>query len=208
MMNNKKRNEGLKSGLTGSLKDMTRGLGELGNLYIEKTRLQLVQKLSVLLSAVAFVGVVVVLATLFVVFITIGIGHLLATSVAPHLAYLIVSCFYLVVLVVAICLRKRWFTNPVTRFVSRLLCDDSKINEDELGETENDVYNESQNDGDVESDHESENEESERDASDTKKKSLTTIARQIADLIEEENKKYNAEENLSEDTETEGGEES
>ena len=205
MMNNKKRNEGLKSGLTGSLKDMTRGLGELGNLYIEKTRLQLVQKLSVLLSAVAFVGVVVVLATLFVVFITIGIGHLLATSVAPHLAYLIVSCFYLVVLVVAICLRKRWFTNPVTRFVSRLLCDDSKMNEDELGETENNVYNESQNDGDDESDHE----ESERDdASDTKKKSLTTIARQIADLIEEENKKYNAEENLSEDTETEGGEES
>lgn len=84
------------------------------------------EKLSILLSTVAFASVIMAIALVLIVFITIGVGHLLATSIAPHMAYLIVAGFYLLLLIVAVLLRKRLFINPIARFMSRLLVEPPK----------------------------------------------------------------------------------
>lgn len=58
------------------------------------------------------------------VFVSIGIGHLLATSIAPHLAYLIVAAFYLILFVTVIAMRRKLFVDPIARFMSRLLVEE------------------------------------------------------------------------------------
>lgn len=93
----------------------------LGVLYIEKARLKTTEKLTILLSTVAFSAILAAIAIVFLVFVSIGVGHLLATSIAPHLAYLLVAGVYLILLIVVACMRRRLFINPIARFMSRLL---------------------------------------------------------------------------------------
>ena len=107
--------------LSDNLSAITGGIKRLGSLYIDKARLKTSEKLTILLSTVAFTAVVVALFLILLVFVSIGIGHLLATSIAPHLAYLYVAGFYLLLLVLMVILRKPVFINPISRFISRLL---------------------------------------------------------------------------------------
>lgn len=117
-----------------SLGSLAGGLKKLGSLYIEKARLKTTEKVAILLSSIAFSAIVVAIGLVFLVFVSIGIGHLLATTIAPHLAYLIVAGFYLVILVLAVLLRRRLFVDPITRFMSRLLVDEPEY---ELVRTDN-----------------------------------------------------------------------
>jgi hypothetical protein len=57
------------------------------------------------------------------VFISVGVGHLLATTIAPQLAYLIVALFYVVLLLVVCLMRRALFVDPIARFISKLLLD-------------------------------------------------------------------------------------
>ena len=93
----------------------------LVQLYLESAKLKTTEKITVLLSSIAFIGVIIALGLVCLVFISIGIGHILATTIAPHLAYLIVAAFYLVLFALTIALKRQIFIDPISRFMSRLL---------------------------------------------------------------------------------------
>lgn len=107
-----------------SLSDIANSVKKLAGLYLEKGRLKVTERLTILLSTVAFAALIIALALILLIFISIGVGHLLATSIAPHFAYLIVAGFYLLLLIIALALRRQIFVNPIARFMSRLLLDD------------------------------------------------------------------------------------
>ena len=110
--------------ISDSFSGIFRRIKRLGTLYIEKARLKTTEKVTILLSSIAFTAVVTVVGFIFLIFVSVGIGHLLASSIAPHLAYLIIAAFYLVLLVAVFALRRVLFINPISRFVSRLMVDE------------------------------------------------------------------------------------
>lgn len=101
-----------------------RGVKRLASLYVEKIKLKTTEKTTILLSSIAFIMVLTVVGFIFLIFVSIGVGHLLAVSIAPHLAYLIIAAFYLVLFIVVWFLRRPLFINPISRFVSRLIVDE------------------------------------------------------------------------------------
>lgn len=117
-----------KSGRTATTASLIYGsigsLKRLGLLYFEALRLKTTDKLTVLLSSIAYVGVMLALGLVCLVFISIGIGHLLATTVAPHLAYLFIAAFYLLLFALAFVFKRHIFVNPISRFMSRLLVEE------------------------------------------------------------------------------------
>ena len=98
-----------------------RTVRRLGELYMESLRLTTTEKVTVLLSSIASYPVAMAFGLVCLVFISIGLGHLLAATLAPHLAYLIIAAFYLLLFFLVIMLRRRIFTDPISRFMSRLL---------------------------------------------------------------------------------------
>ena len=90
-------------------------------LYVENVRLKATEKVTILLAAIAFYGVIMAMGLVCLVFVSIGIGHLLATTLAPHMAYLIVAAFYFILFVICIAMRRRLFIDPIAHFMSRLL---------------------------------------------------------------------------------------
>ncbi|MCH5219049.1 MAG: phage holin family protein [Muribaculaceae bacterium] len=122
-----------------TIRDSINGISDdarrLAMLYIDKAKLVTTEKLSLTLSSIAFSAVAIAVGIVFLVFVSIGIGHLLASSIAPHLAYLIVAGFYLVLFIAVFCLRKRLFINPVTRFMSRMILNEpDSVDDDQLDE--------------------------------------------------------------------------
>ena len=104
-----------------ALGDIVNDVKKLGSLYITKARLASAEKMTILLSSIAFASVLIAVGLILMVFISIGIGHLLASTVEPHMAYLTVAAFYLVLMIVLIFLRRKLFIDPIARFMSRLL---------------------------------------------------------------------------------------
>lgn len=101
----------------------------LVSLHIDYARLTATEKLTIILSTIAIYSLVVIFSTLALVFLTLGVGHLLATTIAPHFAYLIVAGFYIVVLAVLVLLRKKLFVNPIARFLSKLFLEPPREDE-------------------------------------------------------------------------------
>jgi hypothetical protein len=97
---------------------------------IDSARLSAAEKLTILLSAVAFYAIVIMVAMVALIFISIGVGHLLATTIAPQLAYIYIALFYIVLLAILFAFRKALFLNPISRFVTRLLVKPPKTNQD------------------------------------------------------------------------------
>lgn len=62
-------------------------------LTVEDVRLTAAEKLTVLFSTVTFFALVLILGTVALVFVSIGIGHWLAATVAPLMAYLYIAIF-------------------------------------------------------------------------------------------------------------------
>ena len=99
-------------------------LKRLAQLYLEAIKLKTTEKITILISSIAFVGVALVLGLVCLVFVSIGVGHILATTVAPHLAYLIVAAFYIILFALTIALKRRIFVDPIARFMSQLLVEE------------------------------------------------------------------------------------
>lgn len=115
----------------------------LGGLYTENIRLKTTEKITILLAAIAFYSVAMALALVCLVFVSIGLGHLLGTVLAPYLAYLLIAVVYLIMFVLVFLLRRQLFIDPIARFMSRLLVE---LPEDErnITNTENTSSDESQ----------------------------------------------------------------
>lgn len=90
-------------------------------LHFENIRLKTTEKITILLSAIAFYAVAMAMGLVCLVFISIGLGHLLATTIAPHLAYLLIAVVYLFLFIMVFLLKRQLFIDPIARFMSRLL---------------------------------------------------------------------------------------
>lgn len=106
---------------TSVITSIVTGVKRLLGLYVENVRLKTTEKITILLAAIAFYGVIMALGLVCLVFISIGVGHLLATTLAPHMAYLIIAGFYLILFIITFTLRTKIFVDPISRFMSRLL---------------------------------------------------------------------------------------
>lgn len=95
-------------------------------LLLEDARLTAAEKLTVLFSTVTFYALLLVVGTVALVFISIGIGHWLAATVAPELAYLFIAAFYVVVLIVLIVFKRQLLIDPICRFITRLIVEPPK----------------------------------------------------------------------------------
>lgn len=105
-------------------------------LTVEDVRLTAAEKLTVLFSTVTFFALVLILGTVALVFVSIGIGHWLAATVAPLMAYLYIAIFYVVVLLALILFRRQILVDPICRFVTRLIVEPPKAEPSKTG-TEN-----------------------------------------------------------------------
>lgn len=89
-------------------------------LNIDKARLTASERVAIMFTAIAFYAMITLMVTIVLLFVSIGVGHWLATTIAPHLAYLFVAAFYLLILILLIVFRNKLFLNPITKFVTRL----------------------------------------------------------------------------------------
>lgn len=89
-------------------------------LNIDFARLSAAEKLSVLLSAIAIYVALLIVGSTALLFLSIGIGHVLARTVAPIGAFLYVTAAYVALFGVLYFMRRRLFVDPITRFVTRL----------------------------------------------------------------------------------------
>ncbi len=95
-------------------------------LQLDYARLTAAEKFTVLLSAIAFYSMAVALATLVLIFLSVGLGHFLSGTAVGKYAYFIVAGLYIVLLVLLFLLRRRLIVNPVARFMSRLFVEPPK----------------------------------------------------------------------------------
>lgn len=111
------------SNSSNSLQGVYESLRRLVTLNIDYAKLTAAEKVSVLMSTVTFYAIAAAIAVLFVLFISFGVGHLLATTVAPEVAYLYIAAFYLVLLILVVVFRKPLIVDPITRFITKLFID-------------------------------------------------------------------------------------
>ena len=90
-------------------------------LLIEDTRLNVAEKLTRLMSAVAIAAILLFLAVVTLVFLSLGISMALSEVMKPLWAFIIVAGFYMVLCVVLIVARKQLIVDPIARFLSKLL---------------------------------------------------------------------------------------
>lgn len=90
-------------------------------LRVESLRLDAAERVTLLLTAVAYHCVVMILGAIALVFVSLGIGHILAVTIAPHFAYLIVAAFYILLIVLLSVFKRQLVLNPICRLITRLL---------------------------------------------------------------------------------------
>lgn len=97
------------------------GIKVLLGLQVENLRLKTTEKITVLLSAIAFYAVAMAIGLVCLIFVSIALGKLLATQLAPYAAYLVIAGVYLLAFIFICALRRQIFIDPIARFMSRLL---------------------------------------------------------------------------------------
>ncbi len=97
--------------------------GKYIKLLVEDTRLNVAEKLTRLLSAIALASLLTIISTVVLVFISIAVGLALADTLTPLWAFVIVAGFYIILLVVLVVCRRILLVNPIARFISIILLD-------------------------------------------------------------------------------------
>lgn len=96
-------------------------LRRLVTLYLENAKITTAEKLTMFCTA-ATVGVICLVLGLFALaFVTVALIELLALAIPVWASYLIFAGVYCVIIVLLILLREPLITNPIARFLSRLL---------------------------------------------------------------------------------------
>lgn len=110
-------------------------------LHIEDLRLRVAEKLALVLAMAAFYAVVLSIGMVFIVFVSLAMGGLLATVMPPCAAYAILAALYVLAFALICLLRRRIFVDPITRFLSRLIVErhGCKGVDNELVSNDNDV---------------------------------------------------------------------
>ncbi|MDE6612447.1 MAG: phage holin family protein [Muribaculaceae bacterium] len=105
----------------GTIRNLSATVAQYIRLLIEDTRLNVAEKLTRLLSAIALSALLTIVGTVALVFISIAVGFALAEIVPPLWSFIIVAGFYIVVLILLITCRTALLVNPIARFISSLL---------------------------------------------------------------------------------------
>ena len=113
---------------------LKRRLRVLANLYVERTKLTLADRLALLMGAIVLVFVCLLLGTIGLVFISGALIELFSMCLHPIAAWFIVGGIYLVLLILTVLLRRWLIFNPVAKFVSKLIFKDDSL--DEISATE------------------------------------------------------------------------
>lgn len=100
----------------------------LGRLYVSKMRLDLSEKLARLLSGVALALIVLILGICVMVFATLSVSAVLSDMLPDYWSYLIIGGFYLLLIVLLVLLKTPLLTNPITRFISRIIVESPQEN--------------------------------------------------------------------------------
>lgn len=109
------------------MKSYGQTLKRLGKHYFDYYRLTALDKLIVLLSAVAMGAVLLALAMVMLFYLSATLVLYLSGVVEdPWVANLIVSTLALLLICLVIVMRKKWIVNPISRFITKLfLVDDA-----------------------------------------------------------------------------------
>ncbi|MDE6121030.1 MAG: phage holin family protein [Muribaculaceae bacterium] len=90
-------------------------------LLIEDTRLNVSEKLTRLLAAVALSAVLFVFGVVALIFVALAVSFALADVLSPIGSFIIMAGFFAVMFVILILCRRTLLVNPIARFISRLL---------------------------------------------------------------------------------------
>lgn len=90
-------------------------------LQLEYLKLTAVEKVTVLLSAMTFVGIIIVLSACVIFFLSSAFVSWLDTIInCTWLANVITSIIVLILMIIVLCFKKSLIINPVTKFVTKL----------------------------------------------------------------------------------------
>lgn len=90
-------------------------------LQIDYAKLTMVEKLVVLLSAIAMVAVMLILGACVLFYLSFAVVFMLSDAIGSTWgAYLIVSGIFMVLMLVVYALRQKLILDPVSRFLTRL----------------------------------------------------------------------------------------
>ena len=90
------------------------------NLLIENIRLLSTEKLTILMSKGALVGVLAIFGIIAFFFISIGLVFLLGEVISVMWAFMIMGGVYILLALLALVFSKQLFVDPMARFLSRL----------------------------------------------------------------------------------------
>lgn len=95
----------------------------LCNLEIENGKLLLTEKLTLLIGKITLTAVVFIMATAAMIFISMGVAHLLLRCMSPWATYVTVGGFYVAIAVIAAVFRRQLIIDPIARYISRVILD-------------------------------------------------------------------------------------
>ncbi len=97
-------------------------------LNIDNAKLNLTEKLTLIFAATAFYFVAILLSVVIVFFVSMAMCEMLSQYLDILYVYLIMSVFYLLLLFIIYLMKKVLFLNPISKFISRLMLNPPKEN--------------------------------------------------------------------------------
>ncbi len=100
-------------------------------LAVTCIRLSFAEKMTVVLAVISLAAVILLIGGFALLFLTMGCVEMLCQSMDRYWSYIIVGGLYAIMLSIVIVFRRSLITNPISRFISRLIIDMPK-NQSEL----------------------------------------------------------------------------
>ena len=93
-------------------------------LQTRYAKLDVMVKIVRLLTVATMTAVLAVLLMLTLIYLSFAAAYALGTLMGNAWGFSIVACFYLFVLFLFVCFRKRWIEKPLVRFLASILLND------------------------------------------------------------------------------------
>ncbi len=100
---------------------LLRTISEYLKLLVEDARLNAAEKLTKLLSVCVLFVLLTMLITVAMLFLTIAVSLALSAAISPLWAFIIVTAFYALLIVLVVTCRRSLIENPIARFITALI---------------------------------------------------------------------------------------
>ena len=100
---------------------LLRTISEYLKLLVEDARLNAAEKLTKLLSVCVLFVLLTMLVTVAMLFLTIAVSLALSAAISPLWAFIIVTAFYALLIVLVVTCRRSLIENPIARFITALI---------------------------------------------------------------------------------------